>query len=123
MKVILVEDNENTAVLTQMYLEKTGVADHIDHTHRLKTFEHLINRNKYDLALIDYHLQFFDAPEFIQLTKDSKLNARTPIIVVSHEISMAEEREIERLGAQYIRRHDDYMVFIELIRKALRRMN
>ncbi len=123
MKIILVEDNDNTATITELYMEKTGLATEVDRTYRIKPFEALVNLNKYDLAIIDYHLQVVDAPEFIRLIKESKLNKFTPIIVVSHELKGWEEEEIKRLGVQYIRRHDDYMVFMELIKQALRKMN
>lgn len=123
MNIILVEDNDNTAHLTEIFFEKTGLADRTDRTYRIKPFESLVNINKYDLAIIDYHLQYFDAPEFIRLIKESKLNSRTPIIVVSHELSLYEQREVESLGIHYIRRPDDYMIFIEMIKQTLRKMN
>lgn len=123
MKILLVEDNENTATLTKMYLEKMGVASHIDHTYRIKPFESLINLHKYDLVLVDYHLQFFDAPEFIKLTRESKKNSMSPIIVTSHELSSYEQKEVESLGVHYIRRPDDYMLFIELIKNTLQKMH
>jgi len=123
VNIILVEDNENTAILTKLYLEKSGIADHVDHTFRIKPFEHLVNANKYELAIIDYHLQVLDAPEFVKTIKNSKLNSGTPVIVVSHELNEWEKEEIKILGVQYIRRHDDYMVFMELIRQTLRKMN
>jgi DNA-binding response OmpR family regulator len=123
VKAILVEDDPNTATITQMFLEKSGIADHIDHTYRLKPFEHLVKTTKYDFAIIDYHLQVFDAPEFIKAIKNSEINKNTPIIVISHEASESEQKAIDRLGAHYIRRHDDYMIFMELIAKTLRGMN
>lgn len=123
MNIILVEDNDNTAQLTELFFEKTGFANRVDRTYRIKPFESLVNINKYDVAIIDYHLQYFDAPEFIRLIKDSKLNPNTPIIVVSHELSQYEQRQVEALGVHYIRRPDDYMVFVDLIRHTLRKMN
>lgn len=123
MNVLLVEDNDNTATLTEMYMEKTGFADNVDRTYRIKPFEHLCNVNKYNVIVIDYHLQFYDAPEFIQVIKKSKLNSNTPVVVISHELSKWEEDEISRMGLHYVRRHDDYMIFIELIRRELRNMN
>lgn len=123
MNIILVEDNDNAAIITELYLEKSGLADSIDRTYRIKPFESLVNVNKYDLAIIDYHLQAFDAPEFIKVIKASRLNSRTPIIVVSHELDDSEEEEIKHLGVQYIRRHDDYSIFMGLIAQAIKRMN
>ncbi len=123
MRVLLVEDNDNTATLTELYFNKTGFSDDVDRTYRIKPFEHMVNTKKYDVAVIDYHLQFFDAPEFVQILKKSKLNSMTPVIVVSHELSKWEEDEINRMGLKYVRRNDDYMVFIELIRKELRKFN
>lgn len=123
MKVILVEDNDNTAQLTELFFEKTGFADRVDRTYRIKPFESLVNINKYDLAIIDYHLQFFDAPEFVRLIKESKFNSRTPIIVVSHDLTIDEKKEVDKLGVKYIRRPDDYLIFVELLRAELRRMN
>ena len=123
MNIILVEDNDNTATLTEMYFEKTGFAERVDRTYRIKPFESLININKYDLAIVDYHLQFYDAPEFVRLIKESKLNSRIPVIVVSHELTSYEKREVEKLGVHYIRRPDDYMIFVDLIKATLRKMN
>ena len=123
MRVILVEDDDTAATLTEMYFSKMGFSDDVDRTYRIKPFEHLINSNKYDVAIIDYHLQCYDAPDFIKLTKSSPLNNKIPIIVISHELSVTEEREVNALGVHYIRRPDDYMVFVELISKALRKMN
>lgn len=123
MNIILVEDNDNAAIITELYLEKSGLADSIDRTYRIKPFESLVNVNKYDLAIIDYHLRAFDAPEFIKVIKASRLNSRTPIIVVSHELDDSEEEEIKHLGVQYIRRHDDYSIFMGLIAQAIKRMN
>lgn len=120
MKVILVEDDDNAALLTEIHFSKMGFSDDVDRTYRIKPFEHLINSNKYDLAIIDYHLQVYDAPDFIELIKKSKLNSLTPIIVISHELSLEEERAVSMLGVRYIRRPDDYTVFVELIMKALR---
>ena len=123
MKVILVEDDDTAAMLTEMYFSKSGFSDDVDRTYRIKAFEHMVNSTKYDVAIVDYHLQIYDAPEFIKLIKTSKLNTKTPIIVISHELSLEEEREIKALGIHYIRRPDDYMVFVELIAKVLRKMN
>lgn len=123
MRVILVEDNDNTAYLTELYFQKVGFSDNIDRTYRIKPFEHLVNSNKYDVAIIDYHLQVLDAPEFIKAIKNSKLNSNIPIIVVSHDLSFDEARQVEAMGVYYVRRHDDYHVFVELIIKALRKMN
>lgn len=123
MKVILVEDNDNTATLTELFFEKTGFADRVDRTYRIKPFESLVNINKYDLAIVDYHLQFFDAPEFIRLIKESKLNSHTPVVVVSHELSIEEQREVNSLGVKYIRRPDDYLIFVELLKSEMRKFN
>lgn len=121
--MILVEDDDTAAMLTEMYFSKTGFSDDVDRTYRIKPFEHLINFKKYDVAIVDYHLQCFDAPTFIRIIKTSRLNANTPIIVISHELSLEEEREVNALGVHYIRRPDDYMVFVSLISKTLRDMN
>lgn len=123
MNILLVEDNDTTAYLTEAFLEKTGFASRVDRTYRIKPFESLCHVNKYDLAIIDYHLQYFDAPEFVRAIKKSKKNKLTPVIIVSHELSPYELREVERLGVHYIRRPDDYMVFMDLIKRTLRRMN
>lgn len=123
MRVILVEDNDNTAYLTELYFQKMGFSDNIDRTYRIKPFEHLVDSNKYGVAIIDYHLQVLDAPEFIKKIKDSKLNSNTPIIVVSHELDLDEQRQVEAMGVHYVRRHDDYQIFVEIIIKTLRKMN
>lgn len=123
MKVILVEDNDITAELTQLFFDKTNFCDHVDRTYRIKPFEHLVHNIKYDLAIIDYHLQVLDAPEFIRAIKASRLNSSTPIIVVSHELDAYEEKQIEKLGVHYVRRHDDYQIFVDLLNRTLRKMN
>jgi len=123
VRVILVEDDDVAAQLTEMYFSKLGFSDDVDRTYRIKPFEHLINTNKYDVAIVDYHLQVFDAPDFIKLIKGSKINSRIPIIVISHELSLDEERQVKAFGVHYIRRPDNYEIFVELIMKHLRMMN
>ena len=84
--ILLVEDNDTDAEVVKRCLESIGIEANVDRTFRIVPFTHLVNDRDYDLIMIDYHLQAYDAPEFLRILKTSQ-NSNTPLLLLSGSIS------------------------------------
>src|ERR1051326_1076778 len=97
LKVLLVEDNENDAILLQLQLERAGY-DPI--TYRIETRESLISaleREKWDMVIADYRMPRFNGLEALEVVKQRGLDL--PFIIVSAQITDATAVEAMKAGA------------------------
>src|ERR1051326_596208 len=97
LKVLLVEDNENDAILLQLQLERAGY-DPI--TYRIETRESLISaleREKWDMVIADYRMPRFNGLEALEVVKQRGLDL--PFIIVSAQITDATAVAAMKAGA------------------------
>ena len=99
LRVLLVEDNPDDALLMERTLRRNGFVPDV---HRAETAEEmsvlLADPQGFDLVLADYNLPRFSGPEALRLLKQSGLDI--PFIMLSGVISEATAVESMRAGAQ-----------------------
>src|SRR5437667_1398160 len=97
LKILLVEDNENDAVLLQLELEQAGYAPFCHRTEAREAMSSALDREKWDLVIADYHMPRFNGLEALALVKEKGLDL--PFIIVSGQITDATAVEAMRAGA------------------------
>lgn len=99
LRVLLVEDNADDALLVERTLRRNGFALEM---HRAETAEEmltlLLRVPDFELVLADYNLPRFSGPEALRLLKESGRDI--PFIMLSGVISEATAVESMRAGAQ-----------------------
>lgn len=99
LRVLLIEDNADDAVLVERTLRRNGFAADL---RRAETAEEmltlLLNVPDFDLVLADYNLPRFSGPEALRLLRESGRDI--PFIMLSGVISEATAVESMRAGAQ-----------------------
>lgn len=96
-KVLIVEDNYNNYLLTEIVLSQTDIV--IDHAKDLNDFVNILQKNKYDIILMDFQLP--DGDGFNLLEYMDKNNIITPVIIISAFASKDDELELYKLGVDY----------------------
>ncbi|RII31331.1 MAG: hybrid sensor histidine kinase/response regulator [Geobacter sp.] len=97
LKILIVEDSENDALLLLRELHKSGYKTH--HT-RLETRDAMLtalNTEKWDVVLSDYSMPCFSGLEALQTLKESGLDI--PFIIVSGNIGEETAVKIMKAGA------------------------
>ncbi len=111
LRVLLVEDNPDDALLLQRHLRKSGFLPQLVRVETQSEMESALRSGtQVDIVLADYNLPTFSGPEALKLVKDSGLDL--PFIMMSG--AMSEETAVAsmRAGAQ------DYVIKQNLARLA-----
>jgi len=116
IKVLLIEDNEDDAVLVLRSLRQGDLQ--ITSSRRVETAEALqesLNNSDWDVIISDYNLPHFDAPRALAIVQQRQIDI--PFIVVSGTIGEASAVELMKQGA------NDYLMKGRLTRlpEAVRR--
>ena len=91
---MIVEDNFNNYLLTEIVLSQTNII--IDHAKDLNNFINLINKNAYDIILMDFQLPDGDGYDLLEYMNQN--NIHTPVIIISAFASKDDELELYKLG-------------------------
>src|SRR5690349_5702986 len=97
LKILLVEDNENDAMLLEMELERGGYEPLC---HRVETAEEMslaLEREKWDVVIADYRMPRFNGMAALGLVKERGLDL--PFIIVSAYITDDAAVEAMKAGA------------------------
>ena len=98
LRVLIIEDYEEDALLLQRYLERAGYAAEPCHIQSAEELRHSLAQPKpWDLILADYTLPGFGAREALQILQQAK--ADIPFIIVSGTIDEVSAVEAMRAGA------------------------
>jgi diguanylate cyclase (GGDEF)-like protein/PAS domain S-box-containing protein len=108
LRVLMIEDSEDDALLTIRELEKGGYNPSYERVQTASGMEKALMEKQWDIILCDYQMPQFNAPAAIALLKKAKMDI--PMIIVSGTIGEDVAVECMRLGAQ------DYFVKGKLLR-------
>ncbi len=110
LRVLIVEDNENDALLLIRELKKSGYDPKYQRVQTAREMQEALDKNTWDIILCDYKLPNFSAPKAIELLKETKKDI--PLIVISGTIGEDTAVECMRAGAH------DYLMKGKLSRLA-----
>ena len=98
VRLLLVEDNEDDAVLIASQLRRGGIDVSYDRVDTAGTMIAALSRSTPDLVISDCRMPAFDSQEALRLLRDSTMNV--PFILVSGRIGEEEAADLMRAGAQ-----------------------
>ncbi len=98
IRVLMVEDSEDDALLTIRVLKKGGYEPVYERVETAAAMKKALKEKQWDIILCDYSLPKFSGPSAIALLK--KTNIDIPLIMVTGTIGEATAVECMRLGAQ-----------------------
>ncbi|HCX01528.1 MAG TPA: hypothetical protein DHO02_03810, partial [Syntrophaceae bacterium] len=84
LRVLLVEDSEDDALLLTRALKKNGYEPKVERVQTARDMSRVLENAPWDIILCDYHLPGFSGFEAIDLLK--KTNLDIPLIIVSGAI-------------------------------------
>ncbi len=102
IRVLLVEDSEDDALLTDMQLRRGGYEPYTERVESLKDMESALEEKQWDLIISDFSLPNFTGPDALKLYKEKGLDI--PFIVVSGAIG-----EETAIGLMHEGAHDYIM--------------
>jgi PAS domain S-box-containing protein len=97
LKVLLVEDNQNDALLLQLELEHAGYAPACHRIEARDAMASALERENWDVVIADYHMPSFSGLEALALVKETGVDL--PFIIVSGQITDATAVEAMKAGA------------------------
>ena len=97
LRVLLVEDSENDAVLVTRELKKGGYVPVVERVETPESMRKVLNEKTWDLVISDYVLPRFSGLDALKLLKKSGIDL--PFIVVSGKIGEDTAVEAMRAGA------------------------
>jgi DNA-binding response OmpR family regulator len=118
MKILICEDNKLAMRALSVFLGREGfeTTNAVDGNEAMD----LIDKNDYDLVLVDIHLPYHSGLELIRHLR-SELNKKTPVIVVSAFSDPQIQRQAHELGINdYVVKPIDPTNLINKIRTLLR---
>ncbi len=98
LRVLIVEDSEDDALLIIRELKKGGYDPVSERVETAAAMKKALQEKQWDIILCDYKLPKFNAPSAIALLKESNIDI--PLIIVSGTIGEETAVECMRLGAQ-----------------------
>ncbi|MBU1247691.1 MAG: EAL domain-containing protein [Proteobacteria bacterium] len=118
MRVLIVEDNEDDAILLLRHLKKSG----FDITHRIvqtrEAMEKLLDGEPWDIIISDYNMPSFDGLAALKLVTDKGLDI--PFIVISGAIGEESAVELLHAGAADFIKKGNWARLVPAIRRELR---
>jgi len=110
LRLLLVEDNENDAMLIIRHLEKMSYSVAFLRVETAAEMKTALEQQDWDVIICDYSLPYFNAPEALKILQKTDIDL--PFIVVSGTVGEDTAVEMMRTGAH------DYMMKSNLIRLA-----
>ncbi|MDQ6708147.1 MAG: response regulator, partial [Acidobacteriota bacterium] len=98
LRVLLVEDSEDDALLLERSLRRGGYDPGITRIETAPGMSAALEREDFQIVISDYYLPEFDAPGALQLLKDRQLDV--PLIVISGTVQESIVVEAMRAGAR-----------------------
>ena len=98
LRVLIIEDSENDALLIIRELKKGGYNPVYERVETAAAMKKALKEKQWDIILCDYSMPKFNAPSAIAVLK--KANIDIPLIIVSGNIGEETAAECMRLGAK-----------------------
>jgi PAS domain S-box-containing protein/putative nucleotidyltransferase with HDIG domain len=98
LRVLMIEDSENDALLIIRTLKKGGYSPLYERLKTAAAMKKALKEKQWDIILCDYKLPRFNAPSALATLKEANIDI--PIIIVSGTIGEETAIECMRLGAQ-----------------------
>jgi len=95
LRLLLVEDSEDDALLVERQLRRGGYRPHIQRVDTADAMSEALSENRWDIVITDHNLPNFDAHQALALVR--KNNPDLPVIIVSG--SIGEEIAVEAMKA------------------------
>jgi PAS domain S-box-containing protein len=108
LRVLIVEDSENDALLLLRELKKGGYEPEYERVETPEAMDKALARSGWDVVVSDYRLPRFGAPEALELFLESGVEA--PFVVVSGKVGEEAAVEVMKAGA------DDFLTKDNLAR-------
>ena len=118
LKVLLVEDSEDDALLIIRVLEKANFSLIWQRIETEASLDHEINHKDWDIVISDYRLPGFDAQSALEIVK--RCQKELPFIVVSGIIGETVAVEMMRSGAHDYLRKEKLHRLPEVVRREVR---
>lgn len=118
LRFILIEDSDDDVMLLTRALKREGFELDYQQVQTAETFRQALQDSSWDLIISDYHLPGFEAPEALQILKESDLDL--PFIVVSGTIGEKTAVGIMKAGANDYIMKGNLTRLAEAIRREIR---
>lgn len=118
LKVLLIEDSEDDALLVIHVLKQANFDLTWQRVQSESSLRTLLNTSKWDVIIADYHVPGFDAPAALNVTQQNQFDI--PFIVVSGIIGEEAAVEIMKAGAHDCLMKDSLTRLPEALRRAVR---
>ena len=102
LRVLIVEDNEDDALLIVREFKKGGYNPEFKRVETAAALKNALKEKQWDIIICDYTLPKFNAPYAIAISKETDIDI--PLIIVSGTIGEEKAAECMRLGA------NDYII-------------
>jgi len=110
LRLLVVEDSEDDALLLMRKLSQSGYQPHWQRVENAAEMKKALQEENWDVILCDYKLPSFSAPEALKMVQE--MNRDIPFIVVSGTIGEETAVEVMKAGAH------DYLMKDKLVRLA-----
>jgi len=118
LRVLIVEDCENDALLVERALARGGYSPEVARVETAEDMEAALDAREWDVILSDYALPYFNAPDALRLVQTRELDV--PFIMVSGAVSGRTAVAIMRLGARDYIMKDNLTRLVPAVRRELR---
>jgi CheY-like chemotaxis protein len=96
--ILIVEDDIAMSDILSLMLKFIGCKTAIT-PHPKAALEYLETSEVPDLFIVDFHMPYLDGPEFCQLLKEDPRTKDVPVVLLSGERSLENERDAKEAGA------------------------
>ncbi len=118
LRVLLIEDSEDDALLVIRELQKGGYDPIYERVETIEILRSALREKRWDVILCDYKLPTFDGLDVIELLKDTELDI--PLIIVSGAIGEETAVEAMKAGANdYIMKDNLYRLIPAIERELI----
>lgn len=121
LRILLVEDSEDDALLTMREVERGGKKVQFQRLETAEAMKDALKNKMWDIVIADYRLPHFSAPEALQVLKKSGIDL--PFIVVSGTIGEETAVEVMKAGAHDYLMKDNLKRLVPTIEREIRELD
>jgi two-component system, cell cycle sensor histidine kinase and response regulator CckA len=118
IRLLLIEDNEDDAILVVNWLRRGGIEMSSQRVDTAKEMAEALRSGHIDLVISDCKMPLFDPVEALELLRDSGLDI--PLLIVSGQIGEAAAADLMRAGARDFVLKDDLARLVPAVERELR---
>jgi hypothetical protein len=118
IRLLLIEDNEDDAILVANWLRRGGIEVRSQRVETAEAMAEALRSGRIDLVLSDHKMPLFDPGEALELLHGTGLDI--PLIIVSGQIGEAAAADLMRAGARDFVLKDDLVRLVPAVQRELR---